>query len=173
MASPVSGIVEPSPDWQRYTGQTWEEFRGRGRLNAVHPDDREAAAEIWLHEVERESRVAEQIYRVRVPGGAYRHVRVRGVPIVEDGEIVEWAGTVADVEREWQEERRTLLRHAAHPAAHGAQGRHRHDRRTASRGRRTRVSARQDWVSRGWRRRARRTLRVSLARTPGWGRLAA
>ncbi|MFG2076101.1 SpoIIE family protein phosphatase [Nonomuraea maritima] len=109
VASPVSGIVEPSPDWQRYTGQTWEEFRGRGWLNAVHPDDREAAAEIWLHEVERESRVAEQIYRVRVPGGAYRHVRVRGVPIVEDGEIVEWVGTVADVEQEWQEQRRREL----------------------------------------------------------------
>ncbi|MFI7616154.1 PAS domain-containing protein [Nonomuraea terrae] len=35
-------VIEPCPGWHRLTGQPWEEHRGHGWLNAVHPDDRES-----------------------------------------------------------------------------------------------------------------------------------
>ena len=36
-------ILEDSPSWRAFTGQTYEEWRGYGWLDAVHPDDREPA----------------------------------------------------------------------------------------------------------------------------------
>ncbi len=38
--------VEPSPGWERVTGQSWEEFRGKGWLRAPHPEDRELPADV-------------------------------------------------------------------------------------------------------------------------------
>jgi PAS domain S-box-containing protein len=108
VTDPRGGISEPNPGWQQYTGQSWEEFRGDGWVTAVHPDDRGPAMETWLRAVKRQSRL-DQVYRLKGPDGTYRHVRLRGVPIIEDGEIVEWVGTMADVEQEWQQERRRKL----------------------------------------------------------------
>ncbi|MEU8178288.1 SpoIIE family protein phosphatase [Microbispora hainanensis] len=108
VTDPVGKVSEPSAGWQRLTGQPWEEHRGNGWLNAVCPDDREPALEKWAEAVERQD-ILHQVYRVRTPGGDYRHVRVQGIPIIEDGEIVEWVGTIADIEQEWQERQHRLL----------------------------------------------------------------
>ncbi|PZG13507.1 SpoIIE family protein phosphatase [Nonomuraea aridisoli] len=103
----TGAVSEPSVGWQRLTGQSWEEHRGHGWLSAVHPDDRASAKKIWVAAVERQSEL-DQVYRLRRPNGDYRHVRVRGIPIVDGGEIVEWVGTIADIEQEWQERRHRL-----------------------------------------------------------------
>ncbi|PZG23294.1 serine/threonine protein phosphatase [Nonomuraea aridisoli] len=104
----MGGVSEPSAGWRRLTGQSWEEHRGNGWLNAVCPDDRELAMETWASAVERHDRL-DQVFRVRTADRVYRHVRVRGVPIVENGEVVEWVGTVTDIEQEWAEQRRREL----------------------------------------------------------------
>ncbi|MFI7616153.1 PP2C family protein-serine/threonine phosphatase [Nonomuraea terrae] len=49
------------------------------------------------------------VNRLKTRDGSYRHVRLRAVPVVEGGEVVEWVGTFTDVEQEWQEERRKEL----------------------------------------------------------------
>ncbi|QFY14410.1 SpoIIE family protein phosphatase [Nonomuraea phyllanthi] len=108
VADPMGAVSEPIAGWQQLTGQSWEEHRGDGWLNAVHPDDRESAKERWAGAVERK-RNLDKVHRVRTPDGAYRHVRVRALPIVEGGAIVEWVGTIADIEQEWQEEQHRLL----------------------------------------------------------------
>ncbi|WP_235854511.1 SpoIIE family protein phosphatase [Nonomuraea aridisoli] len=106
-------VIEPSLGWQRLTGQSWEEHRGNGWLDAVHPDDRERAAEQWARAVERLERL-EQEFRVKTKEGPYRHIRVRAAPVVEGREVIEWVGTITDVEHEWREERhRELLDRAA------------------------------------------------------------
>jgi PAS domain S-box-containing protein len=38
-------ITGEIPSWQAFTGQTFDEYQGFGWLDAVHPDDRERAAE--------------------------------------------------------------------------------------------------------------------------------
>lgn len=101
-------ITEPSPGWQRLSGQTFEEYRGNGWLAVVHPDDRAPSEEAAYQASMRQSYL-EQIYRVAMPDGTYRHIRSRAVPIIENGEVVEWVGACSDIEQEWQDTRRRTL----------------------------------------------------------------
>lgn len=84
-------------DWIAYTGQTEAEAKGSGWLNAVHPDDRLRASEVWsaatkncnLYQVE---------YRIRAKDGSYRDFFVCAAPVLEkDGSIREWVGTCTDI----------------------------------------------------------------------------
>ncbi|MBF8184185.1 SpoIIE family protein phosphatase [Nonomuraea sp. K274] len=106
-------ITEPSPGWERLSGQTWEEYRGDGWLQVIHPDDRVPSVHAAYQAMRRQSRLV-QVYRLAMPDGTYRHIRSRAVPVIENGEVVEWVGACADIEQEWQEtRRRTLLDQAA------------------------------------------------------------
>ena len=42
-------VVEDSPSWRAFTGETLEDWVGWGWVDAVHPDDREHAARQWAH----------------------------------------------------------------------------------------------------------------------------
>jgi PAS domain S-box-containing protein len=92
------GMVEDMPGWRRLTGQTLEEVRGAGWVDAVHPDDRAATMLAWDNA--RRARGTYRVeYRLRLADGAYRWYQARGVPVLgDDGEIQEWAGTLHDVE---------------------------------------------------------------------------
>ena len=67
-------FVGPQPAWQAYTGQTWEEYRGLGWMNAIHPDDRE-----------------------RITGDAWQNGQRRAHPVCRAGAIVARRPT-----REWR-----------------------------------------------------------------------
>jgi PAS domain S-box-containing protein len=113
VTGPRGGPLEPSPGWERVTGQTWEEFRGRGWIRAVHPDDREPTVRSW-QEALRRSRPWRHLYRLRTREGEYRRFEVNAAPVYEGDEVVEWVGTCADVEERWQrQQQRELLRRAA------------------------------------------------------------
>src|SRR6267143_170646 len=45
--APAGDMVEDSPSWRAFTGQSAQELLGRGFLDAVHPQDRERAARAW------------------------------------------------------------------------------------------------------------------------------
>jgi PAS domain S-box-containing protein len=98
-------VLEDSPSWRAFTGQTFEAYRGFGWLDAVHPDDRDRVWEGWT-EVLRARTPCETEYRARRHDGDYRDVLARAVPIVRaDGQVQEWAGVVTDVtERKRAEE---------------------------------------------------------------------
>jgi PAS domain S-box-containing protein len=88
---------EPQPNWAAYTGTRWEQYRGAGWLHSVHPDDRARTAAEWAAAV-REKRVMELEYRLCRADGAWRHVSVRGVPVMEPGgRVREWVGAITDV----------------------------------------------------------------------------
>jgi PAS domain S-box-containing protein len=105
----TGGVSEPSPGWQKATGQSWEEFRGDGWLQALHPDDVGPTAESWSRALEEVTPLWEHVYRLRLTNGTYRHFKVRAVPVREGDVVVEWVCTCADIEQQWQENRRQEL----------------------------------------------------------------
>jgi PAS domain S-box-containing protein len=44
-------FVTPQPEWSAFTGQTFDEIKGWGWLDAVHPDDRADTARVWSEAV--------------------------------------------------------------------------------------------------------------------------
>ena len=108
----ADGRVEDMPGWRRLTGQTLDEVRGAGWVNAIHPDDRAATLHSW-DEARRTRGTYLAEYRLRLTDGDYRWFQARGVPVLDDdGEVREWAGTLHDVHerRRMQAEHDALLR---------------------------------------------------------------
>ncbi|WP_437966593.1 PAS domain S-box protein [Sorangium sp. So ce260] len=94
---PRGHVVEDSPSWRGFTGQSYEEWAGYGWLDAVHPDDRERADAAWRGAVASRRRY-EVEYRLRRRDGSWAHTVARGVPLVaDDGSIYEWVGCNVDV----------------------------------------------------------------------------
>ena len=57
--TPASGEFETEqPGWSAFTGQSFEQLRGWGWLDAVHPDDRANTASVWCEAVAARSRRA-------------------------------------------------------------------------------------------------------------------
>jgi PAS domain S-box-containing protein len=94
----------PNASWLDFTGQTAEEIKDDGWINAVHPDDRERVARVWA-QANRNRSIYDVEYRLRRHDGQYRYVSVRGVPVIKDGTVTEWIGTCLDItERKQAEE---------------------------------------------------------------------
>ncbi len=106
-------VVEDIPSWREFTGQTRDETKGWGWLDAIHPEDRERTAQLWKEAIER-GRLYFSEYRARRTDGEYRLFAVRGVPIFEeDGTLREWMGTCTDIteHRQAEEELRQYRQH--------------------------------------------------------------
>jgi PAS domain S-box-containing protein len=102
-------VIEDSPTWRDFTKQTYEEWKGCGWLDALHPDDRERAAEAWQKSLENQTPY-EVDYRLKHHSGEYRWTIARAVPLKgAEGRIREWVGMNIDIhERRKAEE----LQHA-------------------------------------------------------------
>ena len=84
VAGPDGTMKEDSPEWRWITGQSAEDYIGRGWLDSIHPEDRERVERDW-HECVRTGKVFDDRYRIRTKSGSYRHYDVRAVPIERDG----------------------------------------------------------------------------------------
>jgi len=90
-------VVVDLPSWREFTGQSEEAIKGWGWIEAIHPDDRERAAQAWIRAVEAKSPY-ENEFRVCKYDGSYRLFFARGIPVLEtDGSIREWVGTCTDI----------------------------------------------------------------------------
>jgi PAS domain S-box-containing protein len=87
-----------SAGWCAFTGQSPDEIRGSGWLDAVHPGDRDRAREVWQRSVQQ--RLPFEVeYRVRRRDGAHVWHQVRGNAVLEnDGSVREWVGICVDVD---------------------------------------------------------------------------
>ncbi|MBO0350258.1 PAS domain S-box protein [Phormidium pseudopriestleyi FRX01] len=91
-------FVTEQPAWSSFTGQTFDQLKGRGWLDAVHPDERQQTAQAWSHAVQ--NRVLYEVeHRLRRHDGEYRYMSVRAVPILKttDGSMSEWLGIYTDI----------------------------------------------------------------------------
>jgi PAS domain S-box-containing protein len=96
-AGAPDGQAEDSPSWCAFTGQTPDEARGWGWLDAVHPDDRERVESAW-----RRGLAGTQPYktefRLRRNDGVYRLVAAWILPVYgDDGTLREWVGGCGDI----------------------------------------------------------------------------
>jgi PAS domain S-box-containing protein len=109
--TPASGVVEAEqPRWSAFTGQTFEQLKGWGWLDAVHPDDRPNTARVWSAAVAGRTLYHVE-HRLRRHDGAYRHMLVRAVPILDHGGAIrEWVGVHTDITA--QKEAEAALRQA-------------------------------------------------------------
>jgi PAS domain S-box-containing protein len=88
-----------NPSWAAFTGQGFEQYRGWGWGEAVHPDDRAEVVRHWQAAVATGD-VFLLHYRLRRQDGEYREVLAQGAPVLADGAVREWVGTCVDVTAE-------------------------------------------------------------------------
>ncbi|EAU69952.1 PAS domain-containing protein [Stigmatella aurantiaca] len=104
VTAPDGTVLEDSPSWRALTGQTYEQWRGSGWLDAVHPEDRERIGVAWRESM-AQRRIYEVEYLIRRPDGRYTPTLARAVPVVNaDGSIREWIGTHTDLEAQREAE---------------------------------------------------------------------
>lgn len=82
--------------WSEYTGQEFEQYRGEGWLNCVHPDDLEGIRKAWA-ECVKEGQAYKREHRIRSLDGQYRWFLSRAVPMKDNGNINRWIGTSTDI----------------------------------------------------------------------------
>ncbi len=114
--SPTGELVPPQPSWTAFTGQAQAEYAGTSWMDAVHPDDREFTLQAWRQAVAGQALYSID-HRLRRADGEWRTMSVRGVPLVDDGEVQEWVGTHTDItERKQAEEELGAAKDAAEAA---------------------------------------------------------
>lgn len=91
------GFPKEFSSWLALTGQTEDELKHRGWIDAIHPEDREQAAQSFSYAFATKSQYVTE-HRVRVKDGTYRYFAVRAVPVLDaNGEVWEWVGTHTDI----------------------------------------------------------------------------
>ena len=116
--TPPSGQFEADQSgWAAYTGQSFDQLKGWGWIDAIHPDDRPDTARAWSAAVDARS-VYQVMHRLRRHDGEYRHMVARAVPLIgDDGSVVEWFGVHTDVDdQERAHEAMRLAKEAAEAA---------------------------------------------------------
>jgi PAS domain S-box-containing protein len=108
-ADGAGNIVEDSPSWRAFTGQTLEQRHGSGWLNAYHPNDHKRIQAQWENATAQKTPLEAQ-YRLRRYDGQWRWTWVRAVPLLSaDGSARGWVGMNTDVTERKQAEADTLF----------------------------------------------------------------
>ncbi len=95
--TPEGLLIKDSPSWREFTGQHLEQMLAEGWIEAVHPDDRERALDLWKNALAG-GEPLEAEYRLQRPNGTYSWTVVRAAPIHDaDGKIVKWVGMNVDI----------------------------------------------------------------------------
>jgi len=99
-------ITEDVPSLRNFTGQTYNEVKGAGWVDALHPDDKEMTLIAWNNAIKHKIPYETEL-RMRRHDGVYRYFLARGFPVFNnDKSIQEWVGTCIDItERKMNEEK--------------------------------------------------------------------
>jgi PAS domain S-box-containing protein len=84
--------------WQRHSGLSPDSCRDFDWMSWIHPDDANALMTLWMESVHRGEPFQAE-YRLRSKDGSYRWQLGRALPVRDaSGHIVNWAGTVTDID---------------------------------------------------------------------------
>ncbi|MBI3063933.1 MAG: response regulator [Deltaproteobacteria bacterium] len=101
--------VEDSWSWRVFTGQSFEELKGLGWLNAYHPDDRKRIQIDWQRALAGKTRLEAQ-YRLRRHDGQWRWTQVCATPLLDsNGSARAWVGMNTDITERKQAEADALF----------------------------------------------------------------
>ncbi len=90
-------VVEDSPSWRAFTGQTYAQWKGAGACRALHPEDRARIEDVWRQCVTCGNDLQAE-FRLRHISGAWRWVAARAVPLRDaEGAITGWIGSNTDI----------------------------------------------------------------------------
>lgn len=91
-------VITPQPNWQAFTGSTFEDIRDFGWLRFVHPDDRDRLEALWRTWLAADT-PGESEFRLRRHDGAYLRFLVRAMPVRDPatGRTFEWVGIHEDI----------------------------------------------------------------------------
>jgi PAS domain S-box-containing protein len=90
-------VVYVSPRWESLTGNRAADVRDAAYGAFIHPDDAPSALATWAAARERLAPYRDEV-RVLCGDGSYRWMLSEANPLrTEDGELIGWLGTVADV----------------------------------------------------------------------------
>ncbi len=98
--------------WYEYTGLSYEETRGSGWNDVLHPDDKDRAWERWAHSLQTGDPYSIE-YRFKRHDGEFRWFLGQALPFRDgDGQILRWFGTCTDIhdQKRAGEERERLIR---------------------------------------------------------------
>jgi PAS domain S-box-containing protein len=100
VASPAGELVERQPAWEAFTGQSWEEYRGSGWIQAVHPDDRDRVMRSWTEALQAGAEVYRSQGRIwSAQHQTWRAFQTRAVAVRGPGGApTEWVGSLTDVQ---------------------------------------------------------------------------
>ncbi len=83
--------------WYEFTGLSFEETRGQGWADVLHPDDFDRSWQVWNNSLTT-GKYYEVEYRMKNAKGEYRWLLARATPFYnEQNEIVRWFGTCTDI----------------------------------------------------------------------------
>ena len=115
------GLVYLSPAYEEIWGRPRQEVyeRADAWLNAVHPDDRQAAIDLFTRSNQAEQGGAE--YRIVRPDGSIRFIRARVFPVLDaEGRFRRLVGIAEDITNAKRAETETLAAKEAAEAANRA-----------------------------------------------------
>ncbi|MEG4320474.1 MULTISPECIES: PAS domain S-box protein [unclassified Microcoleus] len=90
-------VATEQTGWSAFTGANYDEIKGWGWLDNIHPDDREYTARMWSDAVANSTLFAIE-HRLLRHDGEYRYMSVRGMPVLNaDGSVRQWVGIHSDI----------------------------------------------------------------------------
>ncbi|WP_293132325.1 PAS domain S-box protein [Microcoleus sp. bin38.metabat.b11b12b14.051] len=90
-------VITEQTGWSAFTGATYDEMKGWGWINNIHPDDREYTARMWSDALTNGTLFAIE-HRLLRHDGEYRYMSVRAVPLLNaDGSVRQWVGIHSDI----------------------------------------------------------------------------
>ena len=98
--TPDGHFIDRNESWEDFTGQKYDEYKGYGWAEAIHPDDREKLMEVWLKAVANKSFYHHEARLFNRHSKKYHHFLVNAVPFLgKDGEIESWFGANTDINK--------------------------------------------------------------------------
>ena len=94
---PEGHFITPQAAWEAYTGQSWEQHRRLGWIDALHPEDRERFKEIWNEACLRRALFQSDGRLWHAPTQHWRYFMAKARPLLNaDDSVREWVGTCID-----------------------------------------------------------------------------
>ncbi|HEY4033541.1 MAG TPA: PAS domain-containing protein [Ktedonobacteraceae bacterium] len=97
VTTPEGAILEDSPSWANFTKQESTNYKGKGWLQAIYPQDRRHFEKMHRKTIET-GMVTSFECRIFQADGQYHKVRIKSIPVRDlYGNIYEWMGTGTDI----------------------------------------------------------------------------